>query len=65
MDMFEIQKTLYKLQGEKAISDADFKLLFDYVKEQNELIEALRQENLILRKELDPSAGERMITRTG
>ena len=65
MDMFEIQRVLYRLQGEKAINDADFNLLFDYVKKQDELIESLNQENLILRKELDPTAGERMITKTG
>ena len=65
MDLFEVQTALYRLQDNKQINNEEFNLLYNYVKEQDDLIESLRQENLILRKELDPTAGERMITLTG
>ena len=65
MDLFEVQTVLYRLHDSKVLGDVDFNLLYNYIKEQDDLIEALRQENLILRKELDPTAGDRMITLTG
>jgi len=65
MDMFEVQRIIFGAQDNNTISTADANALHSYIKMQDELIESLKQENLILRKELDPSVGERMITKTG
>ena len=65
VDLFEVETVLYKLQSSKAISESDFKIVFHFIKDQDGLIEKLRQENEILRKELNPNEGVRMITKTG
>ena len=65
MDLFEVQSALYRLHESKTITNEEFNLLHSFIKQQDEMIDALKQENLILRKELDPTAGDRMITTTG